>query len=50
MIDRKAQKLTVGESIIIPSHTRNIIEAKVRFKMISTVVKRGYENVNLDGI
>ncbi len=50
VIDRKAHKLAVGESIIIPAHTRNIIEAKVRFKMISTVIKSGYEEVSLDGI
>lgn len=48
VIDGSAYKLSVGESIIIPAHTRNIIEAKVRFKMISTVIKSGYEEVNLN--
>lgn len=48
MIDHKAHKLGVGESIIIPAHTHNIIEAKVRFKMISTVIKSGYEEGNLN--
>ncbi|WP_340104664.1 cupin domain-containing protein [Rhodohalobacter sp. 8-1] len=42
VIDGTAHKLSVGESIIIPAHTRNIIEAKVRFKMISTIIKSGY--------
>lgn len=49
VIDHTAHKLVVGESIIIPAHTRNIIEAKVRFKMISTLIKSGYEGVSLDG-
>jgi len=50
MIDHKAHMLAVGESIIIPAHASNIIEAKVRFKMISTVIKSGYEGLGLDGI
>lgn len=50
LIDGNAHKLSVGESIIIPAHTRNVIEAKVRFKMISTVIKSGYENVKLDSL
>ncbi len=50
VIDHQAHKLSVGESIIIPAHTRNIIEAKVRFKMISTVIKSGYEDLSMDGI
>lgn len=50
MIDSKVYKLGVGETIIIPAHARNIIEAKVRFKMISTVIKSGYEDIGLDGI
>lgn len=47
-IDSEMHKLGVGESIVIPAHTRNIIEAKVRFKMISTVIKSGYEDLSLD--
>lgn len=50
MIDGDAHRLAVGEAIIIPAHTRNIIEAKVRFKMISTVIKSGYEDMDIDGI
>lgn len=46
VIDGKAHLLGIGESIIIPAHTRNIIEAEVRFKMISTVIKSGYEAVS----
>lgn len=48
LINGDALKLRVGESIIIPAHARNIIEAKVRFKMISTVIKSGYEDVRLN--
>lgn len=49
-IDGKAYRMSVGESIIIPAHSPNIIEAKVRFKMISTVIKSGYEGIGMDGI
>lgn len=49
-IDGKAHRMSVGESIIIPAHSPNIIEAKVRFKMISTVIKSGYEGIGMDGI
>ncbi len=48
LIDGDVQKLSVGEAIIIPAHTRNIIKAKVRFKMISTIIKSGYEEVILN--
>lgn len=50
VIDDTAHRLVVGQSIIIPAHTRNIIEAKIRFKMISTIIKSGYEDVSLDGV
>lgn len=50
VIDGHAHKLAVGESIIIPAHTRNIIEAKVRFKMISTVIKSSYEGIAMDSL
>ena len=35
--------LNTGESIIIPAHSRNSIRANERFKMISTIIKSGYE-------
>lgn len=50
MIDGKAHRMSVGESIIILEHSPNMIKAKVRFKMISTVIKSGYEGIGLDGI
>jgi quercetin dioxygenase-like cupin family protein len=43
VIDGKSFFLNTGESIIIPAHTPNIIKANVRFKMISTIIKSGYE-------
>ena len=47
IIDDKSTLLEVGQSIIIPAHTSNTIKAKVRFKMISTIIKSGYEEVIL---
>lgn len=38
-------ELQVGESIIIPAHSRNTITAVERFKMISTIIKSGYEEM-----
>ena len=37
--------LNTGESIIIPAHARNTIKANVRFKMLSTIIKNGYEEL-----
>jgi len=36
-------KLQSGEGIIIPAHTSNSIRPNGRFKMISTIIKSGYE-------
>lgn len=47
IIDATPHDLTTGQSIIIPAHTRNMIKANERFKMISTVIKSGYEDVIL---
>lgn len=43
LIDGKSFLLKTGESIIIPAHKTNLIKANSRFKMISTVIKSGYE-------
>ena len=43
VIDTKSNLLQVGQGIIIPAHTRNEIKANQRFKMVSTVIKSGYE-------
>jgi len=46
VIDGKSKELETGQSIIIPAHARNSIKANDRFKMISTVIKSGYEDVS----
>ncbi|MCF8371550.1 MAG: cupin domain-containing protein [Bacteroidales bacterium] len=43
IIDDKKNSLTMGQGIIIPAHTSSIVNANERFKMISTVIKSGYE-------
>jgi len=44
VIDDISNVLVTGQSIIIPAHARNTIKANVRFKMISTIIKSGYED------
>jgi len=43
VIDGISNLLNTGQSIIIPAHTSNTVKANERFKMISTVIKSGYE-------
>ena len=43
VIDGKSHLLDTGQSIIIPAHTSNIVKANERFKMISTIIKSGYD-------
>lgn len=45
LIDDKLNLLDTGQSIIIPAHSRNTIRANERFKMISTIIKNGYEEL-----
>lgn len=45
VIEEQSNILETGQSIIIPAHSRNTIKANVRFKMISTIIKSGYEEV-----
>jgi quercetin dioxygenase-like cupin family protein len=47
IIDEKSNLLQTGEGIIIPAHTANNVRANERFKMISTVIKSGYETISL---
>lgn len=42
-IDGKQNILQTGEIIIIPAHSSNSIKANEQVKMISTVIKSGYE-------
>lgn len=43
-IDNKEYKLKLGEGIIIPAHSRHCFNANVQFKMLSTIIKSGYED------
>ena len=43
VINESSNFLKTGEVIIIPAHTSNIVKANERFKMISTIIKSGYE-------
>ena len=47
VIDNKSNALHVGEGIIIPAHTSNVVRANQRFKMISTIIKSGYEDISI---
>ncbi|HTB52659.1 MAG TPA: cupin domain-containing protein [Ferruginibacter sp.] len=43
IIDKKIFLLKKGDGIIIPAHTVHCFNAKEQFKMVSTVIKSGYE-------
>lgn len=44
IINEKKHCLKLGEGIIIPAHARHCFNANVQFKMISTIIKSGYED------
>ena len=43
IIDTKKYRLGLGEGIVIPAHASHLFNANEQFKMISTVIKSGYE-------
>jgi quercetin dioxygenase-like cupin family protein len=43
VIDKISHLLQSGQGIIIPAHSPNFIRPNGRFKMISTIIKSGYE-------
>lgn len=43
-IDDKSIRLNLGEGIIIPAHAKHSFTANEQFKMITTVIKSGYED------
>lgn len=47
IIEERSNVLKTGEGIIIPAHTSNDVKANERFKMISTIIKSGYEGVGI---
>jgi len=44
IINGKKNKLTLGQGIIIPANATHRFNANVQFKMISTIIKSGYED------
>jgi quercetin dioxygenase-like cupin family protein len=42
-IDQKVHTLRLGDGIIIPAHSLHCFNANEQFKMISTIIKSGYE-------
>ena len=45
VLDDQSHLLDTGQAIIIPANSRNIIKSDVRFKIISTVIKSGYDEI-----
>lgn len=43
VIDKRTYLLELGQGIIIPAHSSNYIKPNGHFKMISTIIKSGYE-------
>lgn len=43
-INENKYNLKLGDGIIIPAHARHHFNAEEQFKMISTVIKSGYED------
>lgn len=46
-LEEKVITLETGQAIMIPAHAKHWIKAKKRFKMLSTVIKSGYEEVSI---
>lgn len=44
IINEKIFKLNIGEGIVIPAHSMHSFNANEKFKMLSTVIKSGYED------
>jgi quercetin dioxygenase-like cupin family protein len=44
VINEKIHLLELGQGIIIPAHAKHSFNANVQFKMISTIIKSGYED------
>jgi quercetin dioxygenase-like cupin family protein len=46
-IDKKEHSLKLGHGIVIPAHSHHCFNANEKFKMISTIIKSGYEDMNV---
>jgi quercetin dioxygenase-like cupin family protein len=44
IINDKKYSLCLGEGMIIPAHSRHNFNANEQFKMLSTIIKSGYED------
>ncbi|MGF2414757.1 MAG: cupin domain-containing protein, partial [Ferruginibacter sp.] len=44
VMDNRKLRLNKGEGIIIPAHSTHSFNANEQFKMISTIIKSGYED------
>ncbi|GJM29041.1 MAG: cupin [Cyclobacteriaceae bacterium] len=44
-IEGKTHMLDIGQAIIIPAHSSSVIKSNVRFKIISTIIKSGYDEI-----
>jgi quercetin dioxygenase-like cupin family protein len=42
IINNKNYKVRLGEGIVIPAHATHNFNANEQFKMISTIIKNGY--------
>ena len=47
IINEQSNIIETGYAIIIPAHTRNVVMANKRFKMISIIIKSGYEDISV---
>jgi quercetin dioxygenase-like cupin family protein len=47
IINDISNTLRTGQAIIIPAHATNMVRANERFKMISTIIKSGYEGASI---
>ena len=43
VISKKEYNLKLGQGIVIPAHATHFFNAREQFKMLSTVIKSGYE-------
>jgi quercetin dioxygenase-like cupin family protein len=43
-INDKTYKLSLGEGITIPAHAKHCFNAAQQFKMLSTIIKSGYDS------
>lgn len=47
IINEQSTQLKIGQIMIIPAHSTNKLKANERFKMLSTIIKSGYEDVDI---